>query len=179
MKQIFTLFIVAVFTMNAFAQQKIFIQIQNIPGESTDANHHGWIDAYAYSGGMTTNVSRQSGGTSVSKAYFSDYVFTICLDRSVNPMKIAQASAKLIPTVIIELSKLVGGNPKVYSKIELTDVLITGLNEGATSDINKTTFNVSYSYAKIKTSYFLIDPATGLPTAQASFSWDVVNNKAY
>src|SRR5690606_27146362 len=55
--KLFTLFITLLLAIPAFAQHEIFIEVAGIPGESTDATHKNWIDAYAYSGGLSNSGS--------------------------------------------------------------------------------------------------------------------------
>ena len=63
---------------NANAQDQVFVSIANFPGESTDANHAGWIDAYALDDGLSVSATLRPlvvievcrAGTSPQQCYY-------------------------------------------------------------------------------------------------------------
>ena len=153
-------------------QQKIFIKIDNLDGESIDALHKNWIDAYAYSGGLTHSFTYQGGGIVAGKNNFNDYVFTVCLDKSALPMKRNLAMGSHIPTILVEFFKDYNGTSYKYSSISMGDVLITSIIEGTSTDINKTNINVTFNCARVTYSYYSI----GKNAPDFIFGWNIAQN---
>ena len=163
-------------TIPVIAQQKMYIKIDKIDGESKDVNRQNWIDAYAYSGGCSqSGTFHAGGGGGAGKANFQDYTFTICMDKSVNAMKVALAKGTHIQNVTVEFVK--GNNDLLYSSIKMEEVLITSIIEGASTDINKININVSFNYAKVTCKYFLLNEK-GQLIEGPTFSWNVAGNVA-
>lgn len=162
------------FSIPVSAQQKMYIKIDGIDGESPDLAHKNWIDAYAYSGGLTQSGSTHTGGGGgAGKANFQDYTFTICLDKSVNAMKVALAKGTHIPSVTVEFVKDYNGYSFTYSKIKMETVLISSIIEGASTDINKININVSFNYAKLFCTYRIFNPGDPGNPKEVTFGWDV------
>ena len=176
--KVFTLFVALLLAIPAIAQHEIFIDIAGIPGESKERSHKDWIDAYAYSGGLSNSVTTNTGSGS-GKAKFEDYVFTICLDKSVMPLKAALAKGQRLPSVKIEFVKTVNSRIVVFSKIELTNVLVSSITEGSSSDMDKVTLNVSFNYARVKATYYTINPESGMSEGANEFKWDVAANTTF
>ena len=178
MKYYFTILYFIAITIPVLAQQKMYIKIDGFDGESKDIQHLKWIDAYAYSGGLSQSGTTHMGaGGGAGKANFQDYIFTICLDKSVNNMKIALAKGTHIPSVLVEIVKDNNGNPFRYASILMETVLITSIIEGASTDINKTNVNVSFNCARLTCTYFTYNDK-GQVIPGSTFSWDIAGNVA-
>ena len=176
MKYCFALLCFIALTIPALAQQKIYIKIDGIDGESQDLPHRNWIDAYAYSGGLTNSgTTRLVGVGYAGKSSFQDYTFTICLDKSVNRLKAAAARGYRIPSVLVEFVKNNNGDTYRYSTILMENVLITSIIEGASTDISKININVSFNYAKVTCNYYFYNDK-GQPVPGFIFGWDIAGN---
>lgn len=176
MRKVFTIIIITAFSLPAFAQQKIFIQVTNIKGESQDANHKDWIDASAFSGGGSNIVSLSGSGVATGKTSTQDFLFTICLDKSVNLLRNSMYKGQVISSVIVEFVVPNGGNTTVVSKIEMQQVYVTSISEGGTTADNKNLVNISFVPTRFRHTYYPIDPTTGVVGTPIIFGWDILKN---
>lgn len=177
MKYYFALLYFIALTIPVLAQQKMYIKIDGIDGESKDPKHLNWTDAYAYSVGMARDVGWGGTGTTAGKVNFGEYTFTICLDKSVNPMKVKFATGQFFTTVKVDFVKNDNyGTPYIYSQILLENVIGTSINEGASTDINKININVSFHFDKVTCTYYYPNQQ-GLLFNQ--FKWDVVKGQPF
>ena len=179
MRTFITLLIVALIPLSSFCQQKIFIKPDGINGESQDKTHPKWIDATAYSvgGSNTSNIGSTGSGAGAGKTTTTDFTFSICLDASVNPLKMAMYSGKRIQNVNIEFSTGTA-QEVVYYKILLQNVLITSISEGGTTTQSKNNVNVSFAAEQFTYTYYPIDQTgkQGLPNV---FKWNAATNSTF
>jgi len=114
----------------ATAAVDMFLQIDNIPGESVDRKHPGTIEVSSFSWGMTNQgASSSGGGGGTGRATFSDFTIMKSLDKSSPLLMLACAGSP--PTAKATLyCRKAGGDPNKaqdFYVITLTDVLVTSL----------------------------------------------------
>lgn len=133
------------------ANAAAFLKLGDIKGESTDANHDGWIDVLSVShgvhkpGGGATGQSRRRGG-----AVFEDISIAKSIDASSPMLMLACAQGKVIKEVTLKLTQN-NSRRTPYLTYTLKNVIVTSYNVNATDDGNQEEFTLSYS--EIKMSY--------------------------
>ena len=177
MRKIFTLAIIALISFPAFSQQQIFIQASNIPGESMDASHHGWIDAFAFTNGASNTVSISSPGSAgAGKAATQNFSFTLHLDRSVNLFRKALYEGSHISNIKVEFTTTTGGSkPIVVSTLEMEDVYVCSITEGGEASDNIDQVNISFVPTRFKYTYI----GAGKSGSPVIFGWDNPTNRTW
>lgn len=107
----------------AQAANDYFLQIDGIPGESTDKDHKDWIDIESFSWGLTL-VS--SGG--IGKASFSDLAWAQHVDVSTPKWFLAVASGKHVKTVTLDVVKVSAGRNDSFFQMIFSDTLGSSLH---------------------------------------------------
>lgn len=142
---------------NAVAQDRTFVSIAAIPGDSTDTGHLNWIDAYALDTGV---VSPAGGGA----AQFSDVAFLKGPDKATPHLHDAIAVGVVYPLAIIEVCRPGTPAQQCYYRVELTNASVSGVSLSGSSCVGSgactptQTESVSFRYTKIK---WIYTPFTG------------------
>lgn len=158
-----------------------FLKIEGIKGESTDAGHKDQIEVLSYSHSVTqqggASVSR-GGGQTGGRTDMGDFSIVKVLDlASPNLFKYC-ASGKHIPSVVMELVSA-SENPHTYMKYTLSDVVVSSVRPGGSSNGEGTRplEEISFRYAKLEQEYTPFDN-TGKAGAAIKAGWDLSTNKA-
>jgi type VI secretion system secreted protein Hcp len=155
----------------------MYLQIEGIPGESTDDAHSEWIQVRSYSHGVSQPASDTSatGGLTGGRADFEELTIEKTLDVATPDLNIYCAKGTHIPTVVLELC-LATGDKHTFMKYELTDCIIKAVAPGgASTDDIKPTEAVKIAYGKIKWEYTPID-STGSPGSPTDRTWNLEKN---
>ncbi len=105
----------------------IFLEIDGIAGESTDARHKDQIELLSWSWGVTNIVSSGGGGGSgAGKPQFQPFVFTHRYDKASPKLMLACASGKHFAKAMLHESKP-GGNPGDFLMIRFDEILINAV----------------------------------------------------
>jgi type VI secretion system secreted protein Hcp len=111
-----------------------FVQIDGIKGESTDSKLADAIDIRSFSFGVTNSGSTSvGGGGGAGRASFSSFKFNKLYDTSSPPLFAATASGKHIEDATFSFRRT-GENPATFLTVKLTDVLVTGYQQGGTKE---------------------------------------------
>jgi len=156
---------------------KLFLQVDGIPGESTDAKHDDWIDVLSFSHGISqpTGVSVTTRTTERSK--HEDFIITKELDKASPKLALACCNGQHILEVVIEVCR--ADTSEKYMLYTLTDVIVASISQNGASQgaEAKPIEEVSLRYGRIDWSYTETDPMTGKPKGNVESYWDVETNK--
>lgn len=161
----FLVLFVLVLAQRAFTQNKLFLRIDGIQGESSQADHKAWIDVTSFQQGITNSASTVSGGGAGSgKASFQDLKITKFIDRSTPELLLLVANGRRIPAATLELAS----NGKTIFIITLKDLMVTSvassLQGGISQEEVRITFNnITWEYRGNNIS--------------AKEGWDLLSNK--
>jgi type VI secretion system secreted protein Hcp len=157
-----------------------FFKFSTIPGESTDHKHKEWIEILSFSWGAS-----QAGGGSHSstgshagqRVDIADFSFVHTLDKASPKLFLACCTGEHINEATLELCKA-GGDKQKYMVYKMTDVLISGVRPGGSSQGAEALplEEVSVKFAKIQLEYIPID-AKGKPQGTVPAGWDLAANK--
>jgi type VI secretion system secreted protein Hcp len=152
-----------------------FLQIDGIPGESTDSKHNGEISIASWSWGETQATVPSQGGE-VGKVSMQDFHFTKAVDKASPKLMLACASGQHIKNAVLSCRKA-GGALKDFLTITLTEVTVSSYeiagNSGAAID---PTDQFALHFAKIEFNYVQQKP-DGTMGESTQAGWDVKNNK--
>lgn len=159
--------------------QDMFLKIDGIPGESTDAKHKDWIEVVSFGHEIIQPVAtnKSTGGArSSERTEHGDFGITKRIDKATPILNKYASDGKHIPKVEFELCRATG-DKACYMKYELTDVLISYVaieREGSSQDIPLET--VHMNYGSITWTYTETDHSTGATKGNVTAGWDLIAN---
>lgn len=158
-----------------------FLKISTVPGESTDDKHKDWIEILSFHWGVSQPGSgaRSSGGAaSAERADLQDLSIVKTLDKASPKLFLSCCKGEHIPEVKLELCRATGDKQK-YMEYKLSDVMVSGLRPGGTSQGGESLplEEVSFNYGKIELVYTETDHGTGKPKGDVKGTWDLKANK--
>ena len=165
-----------------------FLKLSNVDSESTDDRHQKWIEVLSFSWGLSqpataVATARQAGaiGTTpaVERASFTDFTIVKTLDKSSPILMLACANGEHLPSVTIQCQRAEGGKQQ-YLEIKMTDVLISGVKPGGTSQGSEVRplEEISFSFSKCEMTY-IPQKADGTADASVRMGWDVAKNTKF
>lgn len=132
----------------------MFIKFDGVDGESTDKKHAKEIDVLSYSWGVSNSgTTHIGGGGGAGKANFQDLSFVKYVDKASPNLFMAAATGKHFDSVKLTIRKAGGADALEYLVYELTEVLITSYQTGASGGEDRQTESISLNFAKVKMSY--------------------------
>jgi type VI secretion system secreted protein Hcp len=166
----------------------MFMKIDGASGESKDSNHQGWSDIVSFSWGATQpGTMATGGGGGAGKASFNDLHVVAQMDKASPAVMKHCASGKHLNQVQLSVCKA-GGTQIEYSRITLTDVMVTSVqhsadNTGTTSastgsstNAEAVTVNYAFQAAQVMHQYWE-QTSSGGKGAESQVSWDIKQNK--
>jgi len=150
------------------ADEQIFVQLEQIPGESPDQAHQDWIDAYGLEGLSYLQQSLPGWPVKVT-----GIVFVKGTDKASVPLMKKIAEGQIIPLAIIEICRpQQGGPPFCHLRIEMETVYVTEFSPAGSACTESTncvpiqTERIGLSFHRI--TWIWRDPQGG----EKTFLWD-------
>jgi type VI secretion system secreted protein Hcp len=138
----------------------IFIKINGIDGESKDAAHLNEIDVLTWAWQVSQDSAMLSGsGGGAGKATVSDLAFTHVFDRASPNLAKYCFTGKHIDQAVLTMRRA-GGVPHEFSRITMSDVVITDVAPLATGAICHE--SVRLSFATMKHEYIVQNALGGM-----------------
>ena len=164
---------------SAFAANKYYLQLTDIPGESAAKGHEKWIDVLSFSWGVTS-ASSGSGGAGVGKASFNDLSWTQAVDSSTPKFFIALATGKDIADAELDVAKTggAGGSEQVFFKMQFEHTLATRLLIGGGSGGETLYDQAAVSSGEVVTLSYRAQKADGSFGDWVMGRFDIKNNSA-
>lgn len=144
----------------------LFIKVDNINGESQDADHKGWTDIHSYSWGVN-RVQAGKGG-----ANHLNLIAQASMDKSTPAMFLHASNGHKISKVQLSACKA-GGNALEYYRITLENVFIAGVSFSDGGDDARMQY--AFQAETVKVQYWE-QSASGGKGAEARSGWDIKNN---
>jgi type VI secretion system secreted protein Hcp len=157
-----------------------FLNVDGIPGESTDDAHADWIEVLSYSTGVSQTASGSAssgGGASSERADFQDFSIVKALDKASPKLSVACADGTHISEVVLELCRA-GGDKVKYMEYKLSDCIVSSHRPGGSSQGGETLplEEVSFNYGKIEWTYTQQKRADGSGGGNVAGGWDLEKN---
>jgi len=155
------------------AQVDYYLKISDIEGESDAKNHKGEIELDSFAWGMRREPELTGQG---SKFVVDQIVIKKAIDKSTPRLMLACATGAPVPEVqlIVTRPNPKGtGDPVVFLKITMTDVLVTSYQTGGSSGDVVPVDSFSLNFEKIELEYTPYNRETGEAEGSVSFHYDV------
>ena len=176
----------------------IYLQIDGIKGESTDADHKDWIELLSYSSKVVppppTPVTATAKAEPVKQpgptdgvSQHGDIVVTKQVDKASPKLYEMVSSGKHIKNVTLEMMRASGDKRVKYMTVEMNQVLISSVSPqttphdktaGGKASSDLPTESVSLNYGTIKWTYTQQKRADGSKGGNVAGGWDLSTGKA-
>lgn len=157
-----------------------FMQLEGIKGESTDDKHKEWLEIQDYGFGASQDRSgsaSSAGNLSSARVSIQDFTFSHNLDLASPKLFEYCCTGQVIPKVTVTLNRS-GGEKTKYMEYKLTDVLVSSISRGGSSQSGEDvpTECVTLAFGKLEMTYTKIG-VDGKVAGNASAGWDLKANK--
>jgi type VI secretion system secreted protein Hcp len=135
------------------------------------------IQVESFSWGATNPSSFGSAGATTGKVSLKDLHFTKKLDKASPLLYKGIATGTIHKTATLKLYKTsaAGGKPQVYMTYEMSNVLISSLQQGGGGGVPNE--EVGLAYSKMTHISTELDEKSGAPGPAVKFGWDIVANR--
>lgn len=157
-----------------------YLQVDGIPGESTDSKHKEWIEIKKYEHHVDQPVSSSasSGGSRASeRANHGEFIITKELDKATPKFYLYACNGSNIPSIVLQLCRATG-DKQLYMEYELKNVLVSRVEAlgDCGADGNLPLERVAFNYDEIRWSYTQLDPKTGSSKGNIESHWNRGDN---
>jgi len=157
---------------------KMVIKIGDIQGEATLSGHAGEIEVFSYSDGISSCLPNSTSKTSC-KPVSGPLNFMTKFDKATIPLKMAVATARIIPSADMTFIVTTGTGALEFYKVHMENVTVVTVQEsGSEGGDNRPTVSVSLSYSRIAWQY-TEQTSTGAAGNIVSDGWDFVLGKPF
>jgi type VI secretion system secreted protein Hcp len=152
----------------------MFIKIDDITGEATDAQHKDQIEVLSWGWGMTQSGSAHtSSGTGTGQVSVADLSFSKYVDKSTPTLIKYCCKGTFYKKATLYVLKA-GNNPLEYLTIDMTDGLISGIDTGQIGPDERLVETVRLNFKAFKLIY--TPQKDGKPAAGVPAGWDIARN---
>ena len=156
----------------------VFLKVDGIKGESTDAYHQDEIELHGWNwGAAEVFIVSGGGGTVGGKPKFTDLVVTKHVDKASPKLLRACLKVTHIPNIVLT-QRRAGAGKLNFLVITLKDALVTSLNDVETDAAPNPMETVQFAFAKIIYEFIPQKP-NGQPDTPVTLRWDVKTNKEF
>jgi type VI secretion system secreted protein Hcp len=155
----------------------IFLKLDGVTGEAKDDAHKGEIDVLAWSWGLSqSGTTHVGGGAGAGKVAVQDLSITKYVDQATPTLHLFCANGKHIANGQLTIRKA-GENPLEYLKLEMEELIISGISSGGSAGEDRHTEHMSLNFRKFKKTYTTQND-DGSAGAAPEASWDIAANKS-
>lgn len=135
------------------AQVDYFLNIDGIPGESTDDTHKAEIDVLSWSWGETNSGTHSAGGGGgAGKVSMQDFNFTMHVNSATPKLMLACATGQHIAKATLTCRRA-GTEQQEYLVIEFTDLLVSSYQTGGSQGDVVPVDQISLNFSKMVMDY--------------------------
>lgn len=160
------------------AASNMFLKLDGIDGESMDDQHKDWIEIESWSWSVDNPTSFAVGqGGQATQAHFAPINVTKNVDKASVTLWQNCTTGKHIQGGTISCMKLDGESRIEYLKIQLTDILVSGIQTSGHGTEHSVHENVALQFAKF-TELYNLQQNIGSAGGGKQFGWDIQASKA-
>jgi type VI secretion system secreted protein Hcp len=152
----------------------IFMQVPGVVGDSTDANHQGWIELQAWAIGFQ-NPNALSSATGGNPS-MSTFAATLLYSQASPQLLQALATGQHLGTVKVDFVKAGAGPELTYLNIVLTNAAIVSLADSGSASENSPAENVAIKASQLSATYTPQNP-DGSAGTPVSFCYNFAQKK--
>jgi type VI secretion system secreted protein Hcp len=157
----------------------MFLKIDGIKGESKDHKHKDEIQIESFSWGLAqTGAFGAGGGGGAGKVSVHDVSVTKMVDKCTPELMIHCCNGKHIKEAFLYFRKA-GENPLEYLKIQMEDLLISGVQEAGHGGGDLLSESLTLNFAKFKVIYQEQDEKGKPQGGPVTMGWNVKANEKY
>jgi len=159
----------------AWAAMDIYLRVDGIEGEATEAKHKGWIQVASFHHAVTQPATTQTGARSTGRATFTDLTVTKSIDKASVRLLQACARGERLKSAALSVCRADRTREEFY-RVTLKEVAVTGV-ETAGDTASQARETLTLGFAAIAWTY---RPAsdTGKAQPEITAAWDLTANKA-
>ena len=131
----------------------IFIKIDGIKGESSDAQHRDEIEAVSFSWGAQQATTSTGGGAGAGKVSFQDLHVLMPVSQASPQLFLACAQGRHLKTTVLACRKAGGRDQQDFLKVTLSDVIVASYQTNGQAEEGVPVDEVSFAYAQIEVEY--------------------------
>ena len=156
----------------------VYLQIDTIKGECTDADHKEWIELFSYSHGLSNQISGSvsaAGAKAAGKADHQPFQFTKRMDKASTPIYKQLCEGKHFDKAVVEVCRATGKHEWIM-KYTFEKVVMAHTGVGCSQGQEILMEDMSFQYSKIKWEYRPFDDKGG-PGGVVPTEWDLSTNR--
>jgi type VI secretion system secreted protein Hcp len=158
----------------ALSAVDLFLKIDGIDGESVVKGYEKSIEILSYSWGASNSGSTSvGGGGGAGKVSFSDFSFMKYVDAASSPLAQASFSGVHLNKAILSVVNVGASQPFLTYTME--EVLVSSLQQSASSGGGRPMESVSFNFAVFKMDYWKQDTKGGPTGGQIHAGWDLAS----
>lgn len=153
----------------------MFIKLGDIEGESVDSKKKDWIEVLAWSWGMTQSGTMHTGtGGGSGRVNVQDLTITKYVDKATPNLmqKCCDGTHYNKATLVVRKA---GKDALEYVNLDMFEVIITSISQGASGGQDRVTENVTMNFAKYNLNY-KPQTAEGRGAGDVRQGWDIRKN---
>ena len=154
----------------------IFLKIDGIKGESSDAQHREEIEVASFSWGTSQQGTTSAGGGGAGKATFQDLHVVMNVSQASPQLFLACAQGRHIKTAVLTCRKAGGRDQRDFLSFALSDVLVASYHTEGQAEGSVPVDQVSFKYAQLRIEYRpqKVDGSLGAPVTAG---WNLKTNE--
>jgi type VI secretion system secreted protein Hcp len=155
----------------------IFLKIDGIKGESTDAQHRDEIEPASFTWGASQQGSTSTGGGGgAGKAIFQDLNVVMNVSQASPQLFLACAQGRHIKSAVLTCRKAGGREQRDFLRYTFADVLVASYQTNGQAEGGVPVDEVSFKYAQVKIEY-RPQKADGSLGAPVTSGWNLKTNE--
>ncbi|NHB91174.1 Hcp family type VI secretion system effector [Photorhabdus cinerea] len=158
----------------------IFLQIDSIPGESTDSQHKDWIELEHVNFGVFNHARIADSGKRKITVGAADFRTIDCvkvMDTSSIKLLSAAAQGTAIKNVKLAICTIFKGEMHPYAEVEMDECIISDVHETCSRGGEFPQEQFSITYSKIKWTFTPLSPDGNKGKKVGPEGWDLIENK--
>jgi type VI secretion system secreted protein Hcp len=166
------LFALPVFTLPGAVD--MFIKIDDVKGESQDADHKDEIDVLSWNWDMSNAGTTHTGTSGSGKVSVQDLSFTKYIDRASPELMLKCLNGQHFNQATLTVRKA-GKVPLEYIKLDMKKILVTSVSTGGSGGEDRLTEKVTLNFAEFKLTY-TPQSADGKVGSAVDVGWNIAEN---
>jgi type VI secretion system secreted protein Hcp len=156
------------------AATNVYLKLDDINGESLDKDHQNWIEVDSFSWGVDNPSSFAIGqGGQATQAHIASLTINKHCDASSVTLFKACTTGRHINKGTLSCLKLDGDSRVEYLKVELDDIMVSGLQWSGSGGEHLVHEHCSLVFAKFKQSYTLQQDTGAGASGAKDFGYDI------